>query len=75
MSDKLTRLWIGAGIRMKNFWEDFCSEEKGAAEIVAIILVIVVIIALAVIFRERLTGIINGIFDKTDSFIADTPVS
>lgn len=75
MSDKLTKLWINAGIHMRSFWENFCKEEKGAAEIVAIILVIVVIVALAVIFRERLTGIINDIFDKTDTFIKDTPVS
>ena len=29
-------LWIGAKTRIHNFWEDFKTEEKGAAEIVAI---------------------------------------
>lgn len=69
MIDKLSSLWIGAQLRMRNFWEDFKTEEKGAAEIVAIILVVVVIIALVAIFRDRIANVINSVFDKTDDFV------
>lgn len=69
MRERVNRLWIGAGIRMRNFMEDFRQEEKGAAEIVAIILVIVVIVALAAIFKDRLIGVVNSVFDKTDDFV------
>ena len=42
MLEMLNKMWIGATCRLHNFVEDFKHEEKGAAEIVAIILVIVV---------------------------------
>ena len=35
MMRKMDMLWIGAKARIHNFWEDFKTEEKGAAEIVA----------------------------------------
>ena len=41
MLEMLNKMWIGATCRLHNFVEDFKHEEKGAAEIVAIILVIV----------------------------------
>ena len=33
MMRKMDMLWIGAKTRIHNFWEDFKTEEKGAAEI------------------------------------------
>lgn len=68
MKEKMNNLWIGTQLRMKKFWENLLTEEKGAAEIVAIILIIVVIIAVAVIFRERIIGLVNNIFGKADEF-------
>ena len=40
---KMDMLWIGAKTRIHNFWEDFKTEEKGAAEIVAIILIMILV--------------------------------
>ena len=57
-------LWIGAKTRIHNFWEDFKTEEKGAAEIVAILLVILAIVAVVVIFRDQLKALINGVFGE-----------
>ena len=61
MMRKMDMLWIGAKTRIHNFWEDFKTEEKGAAEIVAILLVIV---AVVVIFRDQLKALINGVFGE-----------
>lgn len=72
MSDKLMKTWIGAQIRVHNFWEDFKSEEKGAAEIVAIILVIVIVIALVAIFKERITTVIKNTFNLVDQSVSNT---
>lgn len=72
MKSKLMELLLGAQIRMRNFWEDFKTEEKGAAEIVAIILIIVIIIAVAVIFRTQIEGIVNDVFSSADTFVSDT---
>lgn len=64
MMRKMDMLWIGAKTRIHNFWEDFKTEEKGAAEIVAILLVILAIVAVVVIFRGQLKALINGVFGE-----------
>ncbi|MDC7289633.1 hypothetical protein NXH76_17670 [Blautia schinkii] len=73
MGEKLNGLLIGVRIRMQSFWDAFLHEEKGAAEIVAIILIIVVVIACAVIFREKITSLVKGVFESDDfkSFTGD----
>lgn len=55
----LDKMWIGAKYRMHNFIDDFMHEEKGAVEIVAIILVIVVVIAVVLVFRERIMDLVK----------------
>ena len=50
MREKMDFLWLKATSKMRNFWEDFKHEEKGAAEIVAIIMIIVIVVAVAFIF-------------------------
>lgn len=64
MMRKMDMLWIGAKNCIHNFWEDFKTEEKGAAEIVAILLVILAIVAVVVIFRDQLKALINGVFGE-----------
>ena len=69
MRDALTKLWISTQFKWNNFREDFKSEEKGAVEIITIVLIVVVVIALAVIFKGRLTTLIGKVFDKTDTAV------
>ena len=40
------------------------TEEKGASDIVAILLIIVILIAVAAIFRTQLTAAVNGVFEN-----------
>ena len=54
MNEALLKAWIGAQIRLRNFWEDLKSEENGAVEIIAMILIIVVVIAMVTIFKDRI---------------------
>lgn len=60
MMNWLNRCFLG----LKNRVNNFLTKEDGGSEIIAIILVIVVIIALAVIFRDQLTGIVNKLFGR-----------
>lgn len=69
MREKMDYLWLKATSKMRNFWEDFKYEEKGAAEIVAIIMIIVVVIAVAGIFHEQIGKVIESAFGKVDTFI------
>ena len=64
MSRKLNLLWISAENKIRSLVEDFKTEEAGAAEIVAIILIIVAVIAAAGIFKTQLTQLVTDIFDK-----------
>lgn len=51
-------------IKVKNAMHRFLHEEKGAAEVVTMVLIIIVVIGLVVIFRDNLSTLINNWFDK-----------
>ena len=65
MNDALLKLWIGAQIRVRNFWEDLKSEEKGAVEIITMLLIVVVVIALVALFRDKIKALIDTVFGNT----------
>lgn len=70
MNEALLKAWIGAQIRLRNFWEDLKSEENGAVEIIAMILIIVVVIAMVTIFKDRIKTIIENVFGQADDAVA-----
>lgn len=49
--------------------EVFTKEEKGASDIVAIIVVIAIILVVAAIFREQLLKAVNAVFTNLIDFI------
>jgi len=60
-------------LNMKSRWEVFADrmlhEEKGAADIVAILVVIVILLGVAVIFREQLEKLVEAVFGKATSWV------
>lgn len=69
MNEALLKAWIGAQIRLRNFWEDLKSEEMGPVEIIAMILIIVVVIAMVTIFKDRIKTIIENVFGQADDAV------
>lgn len=69
MNEALLKAWIGAQIRLRNFWEDLKSEENGAVEIIAMLLIIVVVIAMVAIFKDRIKTIIENVFGQADDAV------
>ena len=69
MNEALLKAWIGAQLRLRNFWEDLKSEENGAVEIIAMILIIVVVIAMVTIFKDRIKTIIENVFGQADDAV------
>lgn len=55
------------GIRRKI--RDFLADERGDSNIIAVILIIIIVIALAVIFRDQLFGIVDKLFGKINNSI------
>lgn len=52
--------------KMRNFAEDFKKEERGASDIVAILLIILVVVAIAFVFKDQLGNLVNNVFDKVN---------
>ena len=49
--------------RLKIFWNRFWNDESGMG-VVEVILIIVVLIGLVIIFKNKITGVVNDIFEK-----------
>lgn len=63
----LLRLWAG---KKWDEWMDWMlHEEKGASDIVAIMVVIVILLAVAVIFKEQLTTLVTNVFEKASQWV------
>ena len=53
-----------AELKVKNSIYKFLHEEKGGTEIVAILLIIIILIAVVIIFRDRLSILLDELFTK-----------
>lgn len=62
-------------LAMKSRWDAFTDsllhEEKGAADIVAILVVIVILMAVAVLFKQQLEGLVTAVFGKATQWVSD----
>ena len=69
MQEKLLGMYIMMQMNMAGLIEDIRNDERGASDIVAIIMVIIVVIAVAAIFRQQLQRVITDAFGKVSEFI------
>lgn len=69
MFRKLDMLLISAKGKMERLADRMIHEEKGAADIVAILVVIVILIAVAGIFRTQLMELVTTVFEKVTDFV------
>ena len=60
MNELIIRGICEADNRIKNF----AAKEKGASDMVAVIVLIVIIIAVAALFKDKLLGIVSDVMDK-----------
>ena len=51
------------------FWDRLLHEEKGASDIVAIMVVIVILLAVAVIFKDNLISLVETVFGKANDWV------
>lgn len=64
MREKLIAGYLRRKLACMEALENFGQEEKGASDIVAILLVIVILIAVAAVFRTQLLAAVNGVFEN-----------
>ncbi|HBB29804.1 MAG TPA: holin, BlyA family protein [Clostridiales bacterium] len=53
-----------AELKIKNSIYRFFHEEKGGTEIVAILLIIIILIAIVVIFKDKLSALLDELFSR-----------
>lgn len=69
MFDKCDLLAISVKQRVERYLERLVQEERGASDIVAILVVIVILIAVASTFRQGLIDVISTAFSRAVSFV------
>lgn len=67
--DKAISVAAGSVLALKRNSEEFIKNEDGETNLVAILLIIVVTVALVAIFKDRITDVINTIFDRINGEI------
>ena len=63
-NDLLKMKLLRGYFRAKGLLEDFAKEERGGAEIIAIILIIVVVIGLAALFRDEIKEVVTNLMER-----------
>ena len=63
MSDLIMKGFFG----FRNAFRSFLKKEKGASDMVAVIVLIVIIIAVAAIFREQLVKIVQNVMKDLEN--------
>lgn len=63
MLNLLDKMYIGMKIRMNNF----LTNEDGAVDIVAIVVLIGVVVMVAIIFRDQLSELVGNLFSKINT--------
>ena len=60
---------MAQAVKLQGALEAFKEEERGASDMVAVMVLIVIIIALAALFNQKLKGAVESIFAQLTSFV------
>lgn len=69
MLNKVDLLLLTAKSRWDGFMDRLVHEEKGAADIVAILVVIVILLGVATIFKGQLEELVKSVFGKATEWV------
>ena len=70
MFELIDLFFITQTMKLNGAVEAFKKEERGASDMVAVMVIIVIIIALATLFHDRLKDIVGQILDKLSGFVS-----
>ena len=60
---------MAQAVKLQGALKAFKEEERGASDMVAVMVLIVIIIALAALFNQKLKGAVESIFAQLRSFV------
>lgn len=70
MFELIDLFFITQTMKLNGAIEAFKKEERGASDMVAVMVLIVIIIALATLFHDRLRDIVGQILDSLSGFVS-----
>jgi hypothetical protein len=70
MFELIDLFFITQTMKLNGAVEAFKKEERGASDMVAVMVLIVIIIALATLFHDRLREIVGQILDSLSGFVS-----
>ncbi len=71
MREKIIVGYLRSKMACHRALEDFVREEKGASQIMEIMIVVVIMIAVAGVFKEQLMEAVNAMFGKLIGFMGE----
>lgn len=72
MFESLDMMLLKAKMKAGQYMSELIHEEKGASDFVAILVIIVILIAVAMVFRDGLEGLISTVFGKVSEWVNNT---
>lgn len=72
MFELIDLFFISQAMKLQGAFDAFKEEERGASDMVAVMVLIVIIIAVAAVFNTKLKEIVEQIFTKLSGFVSGT---
>lgn len=72
MFELIDLFFIAQAMKLQGAFDAFKEEERGASDMVAVMVLIVIIIAVAAVFNTKLKEIVEQIFTKLSGFVSGT---
>ena len=72
MFELIDLFFIAQAMKIQGAFDAFKEEERGASDMVAVMVLIVIILAVAAVFNTKLGEVVTKIFTKLTSFVDTT---
>ena len=72
MFELIDLFFIAQAMKLQGAFDAFKEEERGASDMVAVMVLIVIIIAVAAVFNTKLKEIVEQIITKLSGFVSGT---
>lgn len=72
MFELIDLFFISQAMKLQGAFDAFKEEERGASDMIAVMVLIVIIIAVAGLFNGKLREIVEQIFTKLGNFVSST---
>lgn len=72
MFELIDLFFISQAMKLQGAFDAFKEEERGASDMVAVMVLIVIILAVAAVFNGRLSSVVGQVFDRLSGFVGST---